>query len=246
MYKEAPERRYPHEIAVNIRLGHLLAIAILLGAALLIWVIPSVMMTKDDAKRVAMRWRLRSIAYGLDAYYVLNNSYPPNRMAVETTAGGETIQSWRAVLLPMLTSSQIAERYDIRQPWDDAQNLAAATTIENYSAFAGESSTSIFLTNDAHLIKADGHDAILLISTPKRSELWSTPSDLTAEELWSARREHPELVMVGLSSGDVVRLGDIASSEEECRDVLNYGLLTEEQRRVYQSRIAQSRLAQKQ
>jgi hypothetical protein len=246
MYKEAHERRYSHEIAVNIRMGHLLVVAIFLGAALLFWVIPSVMMTKDDAKRVAMRARLRWITFGLHEYYVLNHSYPPNRMEVEAVAGGDTLQSWRALLLPMMTSSQIAAKYDIHRPWDDAQNLAAASTIENYSNFAGGSSTSIFLTNDACLIKPGQHDetpvdAILLVSTPKRSELWSTPSELSATELWSAVREYPTLVMIGLSSGEIVRLCDIVSSEEECRDVLNYGRLTEEQRSVYQLRIASSR-----
>ena len=244
MFNDTPERRSPNGTATDLKLGPLLVI--LIGAVLLFFVIPSVTMSKDDAKRVAMRLRLRWITFGLREYYVLNHSYPPNRMAVEATTGGETIQSWRALLLPMMTGSEIAAKYDIHRPWDDAQNLAAASTIDHYSNCAGGSSTSIFLTNDACLIKAGKYeetpvDAILLVSMPNRSELWSTPSELSAEELWRAVREHPKLVMIGLSGGETVNLCDIASSEEECRDVLNFGRLTEEQRSVYQARITRSR-----
>lgn len=220
-------------------------IVVLLSTSLLIYNLRFVMVSRDDATRVAMKLKLRQIAFGLNEYYRVNHLYPPNRVIVNTVAGKRGMQSWRALLLPMIDDKG-AERYDVQRPWDATQNLLAAKSIDSYSNFSGGHSTSLFLTNDACLIKTTHIDltpvdAILLLATPEPLEIWSNPSELSVEELWDAVQASPKLTMVGLSGGESIPLRDLISSAGECEEVLNYGRLSEERQKAYQLKVARWR-----
>lgn len=230
----------------NTMLRRTVWIMFLVSSVVLIYNVPRVLMTREDAVRVAMRIKLRQIVFGLNEYYSVNRTYPPNQVVFTSAKGKANTHTWRALVLQLLSDDAVAKRYDVQRPWDDAWNLEAAKSIDTFSNFAGEHSTSVFLTTDAYLIKEAGSDAvpadaIVLVTSPEGSELWSRPDGIRAEGIWRALKDTPTLVMICLSDGEVMPFCDVVRSQEECNEVLKYGRLPEDRQEFYRKRVAEVR-----
>ena len=216
-------------------------VTVFMLACATVHVVKNTRLDRRGATRIALILKLRLILFAMHEYCDNHDAMPP--LIVETSSPtGIMRHSWRAVLLPY-TGPAAVPPYDLERPWNDEVNLNAAKRIDAFGTFAEEAETSCFRilnsTADSSYVPDEGTP--ILVSVPQQQILWSTPQDVTPEEVWLAMKDEPELVMVGLFGGCVLPLRSIVSTSEECQEFLRYGSLSLERRKFFHQRILGSK-----
>lgn len=70
--------------------------------------------------------RIRQVAMAFLKYEEKNGSLPP---PYSVNAKGEPLHSWRVLILPYMEQRNLHSLFNMEQPWDSAQNLAAAKNL---------------------------------------------------------------------------------------------------------------------
>ena len=211
-------------------LGFLLATVVCAG--ILMAVLPEVMEpARDSARRLQCSNNLQLIGLAMHNYHAVYGSFPPAYVA---DAEGRPMHSWRALLLPYLEESTLAERYDFDQPWDSPDNLDLAQSIPDVyrcpsddTSTAGE--TSYVMIVGPHTVSdgtgvsqladvTDGtSNTILVVETTGSGINWLDPRDLDAKQISfiindpideGARSEHPLGAHVLFCDGSTMFLSD--------------------------------------
>ena len=118
---------------------------------------PAVRLQVDTASPLSLAdqsiERMQKVARAFVAYYTAHQQYPP---AAVVGPDDKPWHSWRALLLPYLEDQkELAEQYDLSQPWDSEHNQRLLGKMpEPYAdPFAGEGEGSF--TNVAALVGED-------------------------------------------------------------------------------------------
>ena len=196
--------------------------------------------TRRGAVRIASTFRMRQVVRALDAYYASFGALPP-RILMVSTKNGTVRHSWRAALLPYLVPPEVASRYELSKSWDDEGNLKTAREIDAYSVSKGKSDLAYFAVSDA---KRNGigsnRSAIRIVAIPDRPIIWSTPEDVTSEEVWNAIVQEPELVLADIQGGCIIPFGKLVKTQDECRGWLGVSPTTRDQQWELHRRIVSS------
>lgn len=102
-------------------------IGILIGMLL-----PAVQSVREAARRVNCLNNMRQLGLALHNYESAHMAFPPSRLApddqpipssVTNSPGAESaFQSWTTLILPFVEQGNLANMFDFRQPWFDADN----------------------------------------------------------------------------------------------------------------------------
>lgn len=156
---------------------------------------PAMTSAQGAAKRVQCSNNLKQIALAMHNYHDVNGSLPPAYTVDET---GRPMHSWRVLLLPYLEEQALFDEFNLEEPWDSPQNLAAASRMPDVygcpSDENGGSMTSYVVINepggmfDADQTTkfsevADGlSNTVMVIETTGSGIPWNEPRDLTQSE----------------------------------------------------------------
>lgn len=81
----------------------------------------------------------RYSAWGLEQYHIDQGVFPP---AVLTDENGNSLHSWRTLIMPHTFGSELFEQLDLQEPWDSSYNLAPIEKSNAAThAFYGRSSS---------------------------------------------------------------------------------------------------------
>ena len=186
----------------------------------------STRLTSESIARVHTRWTARNIMIAIQQY---TNDYgaPPPRVLTIVEQGKSLRHSWRALLLPYLTSKEQAALYDYHKTWDDAQNIAAARTIGAFSLNADTSTTAVFSivrTTDSSETQGDCTGGVaptvLAVVISGSRGLWSRPVDVSVDEVWDAVSSKSQVVDAIFVGGCIVSLDGIVRNKQECIELL--------------------------
>ncbi len=132
---------------------------------------------------VVLQEPLDRIWQALQGYYEDHGCFPP---AYTTDQAGRPMHSWRALLLPYLSSpdSQLARYYDFDQPWDSPQNLRllVATPEAFRSEWDAEPGTTHFV-----VVTGDPFQFPQTMFTPGRGIKWQDVTDRPETTILVAR-----------------------------------------------------------
>lgn len=109
-------------------------IGILIGMLL-----PAVQSVREAARRVNCLNNMRQLGIALHNYEGAHMAFPPSRLAPDDqpipsdrthNSGVETaFQSWTTLILPFIEQGNLANQFDFKQPWFDADSSDNATVI---------------------------------------------------------------------------------------------------------------------
>lgn len=105
-------------IAQRSRLGRLMIAAILLFLLGLL-LLPAVQTSREASRRMQCRNNVKQLSLALYNYESKYGSFPP---AITRDAQGESMHSWRVLLLPFLEQQSLYDAYAMDEPWDGPGN----------------------------------------------------------------------------------------------------------------------------
>ena len=152
-------------------------------------IIPVILKTQKDVKRVESMNNLRLLSLALLNYESSHRHFPP---AVLTSPAGKKY-SWRIEILPFIEANSIYEKYRFDEEWDSPHN--SKVTAQVPSAFAHPDSTSataasyFAVVGEETIFTPDGKGATLggisdgtsntiLLVEAKRDIHWAKPQDI--------------------------------------------------------------------
>jgi hypothetical protein len=150
-------------------------------------------------RTAACRHNLSSIAKAVLAYHSKNDFLPPN-----TTKGndGESLHSWRSLLVPYLEQSETTYRYDHSKTWDypsnrmqlnangaplyccphDVSGLLGRNETASYFAVTGPNTAWSIMGSKENLLADKTDQTILLIEQTGSKIIWCEPKDFNFDE----------------------------------------------------------------
>ena len=109
-------------------LVELLVVVAIVGA-LLALLLPAVQRAREAARRTTCLNNLRHIGCALHGYLLATRKFPVGCTEWKASVGGPNkCLAWSAFILPWLEQQAVADRLDLRKPYDDPVNAAAAAT----------------------------------------------------------------------------------------------------------------------
>ena len=178
---------------------------------------------------------------GIVDWWTRHRSFPP---AYVIGKDGQTIHSWRVLILHQLEEPSLYDQYDFSQPWDSPNNIkvweegtrrlgryfacpADQEAHENgrtsYVAVIGKNTLWPGTRGPDLDTLRDAGDKILLIEIPHSDIRWTEPRDITLEEaleLFQREKDglrdspHPHGLNYVTLDGPCGRLSDIESVEQ--------------------------------
>ncbi|MAR11631.1 MAG: hypothetical protein CL681_16940 [Blastopirellula sp.] len=164
---------------------------------------PTFSNAREAAHRMQCSNQLKQLTIALQQYDRTHNLLPP---AATINASGQSLQSWRTLILPYLDQPQLAERmrtnYAFDQPWDSPNNLQLISDLlpiegcpttraqrqlapgtTTYLAVVGEQ-TMLAPSTPRRLNKTSPHlqHMIMLIEGNAPGVPWGQPQDLSFDE----------------------------------------------------------------
>ncbi|WP_428307610.1 DUF1559 domain-containing protein [Lacipirellula sp.] len=171
-----------------------------LGAACIVGATQLLLPTATPAAYRAVQRQLCLVnlkfwAAGIREYASANGTLPPVTLR---DPAGKPLHSWRTLVLPYLDLKGLYGKFDLRLPWDDSANAAAAQTLLEFQQCPADHqhgpATSYFaVVGPRTAWPADGKrkideitdgasNTILLMEAPGRSVDWAEPRDLSFDE----------------------------------------------------------------
>ncbi len=170
-------------------------VAALVLAALLL---PAIQAAREAARRAQCVNHLKQIGIAMQTYHDTYKTFPPAYVADES---GQSMHSWRVLLLPFLedpASQEVYDRYDFSEPWDGPNNRKLAphmpavyrcpssvTTAEttDYVAVVGDETLFPGAQSTPFRKVHDGSHATIAIVESSGSDIaWLEPRDLSFDE----------------------------------------------------------------
>lgn len=184
-------------------------------------VAPTVMTSTTTNQRLSCTSNLKQIALAMHNYHDANGAFPP---AYTVDENGKPLHSWRVLILPYLEEQLLYEEFNLEEPWDSPQNMAAAAQLPRvYQCPATATGAlvtpyvvvnepgAIFDGDQATAIRqiTDGTSNTLLVIEYSLSDiLWHEPRDVTLTEMPVPTGDHPDGANAALADGSVRSLPD--------------------------------------
>ena len=209
-----------------------LFVVIAIVAILIAFLLPSVRMPREAARRSQCKNNMKQIALALHTYHDVHGSFPP---VFTVGTDGKPLHSWRTLILPYLEEQALYDKIDLSKPWDDPANKIAfdsvipsylcpsATCPPNHSVYlAVATPDGCFAPGTYRRLSeiTDGtSNTLLLIEIDTdRSVPWMQPIDADESLVMSMRPEgklsHEGGIHVGLVDGSVRFLSADTSAED--------------------------------
>lgn len=107
----------------------------------------------ENRERSSSKRNLEKIADALNAYASDNGTYPPP-MTVD--GNNKPLHSWRVLILPYLGEEDLYNRFDLKKPWDDPQNLSIAFEVPLAYQHPNGSSNGMYYQSGYFMITGQG------------------------------------------------------------------------------------------
>lgn len=192
--------------------------------------LPSLEMSRGEARQAQCKIHLRRIGIALNAYASMYGAFPP---AYTVNDEGQPLHSWRTLILPFLGEEQAYKQINLSKPWDDPENAAIRdlrlftytcpeSVLSNRTNYLAVITPESFLraTEPAKLSEAtDGpQNTITVIEvSPKDAVEWMEPSDADEAMLHRTSNDpklnHYDRMHVALLDGSVTLLTRKTSRE---------------------------------
>ncbi|HEV3298967.1 MAG TPA: DUF1559 domain-containing protein [Planctomycetaceae bacterium] len=221
------KRPSPH---IMLKVGILVGLLLLLGAGLIVAMLPAVSCDGGHARRTDCKNHLKQIALAMHNYHDQYGSFPPAYIADKN---GRPMHSWRVLLLPFLEFGPLYDQYRFDEPWNGPHNRElAALPIQLFhcAADAGRKTDTsylvvvgpktIFPSAASMAIKdiPDGtSNTILLVEAGDSGINWLEPRDMSYEEAlrginpktgWGISSHHEGGAQVAFADGSSPLLSD--------------------------------------
>ena len=199
---DQPVRRRARTKWISFQLVGILGVSLLALAAtfgfLLAFVFPMVNGIRQEVTQSTCQAHIEFIADALRSYHRQFDSFPPAAIKNEN---GTALHSWRVLLLTELGYQGLQEKYDFKQPWDSAHNIALSAQcprqflcpLDVSSSVVGETSylllvgpETLFPYDQATAIRDLTNiagDRIMLVERADSGILWIEPGDLEIENM---------------------------------------------------------------
>lgn len=175
--------------------------------------------SRSVAQHVDSLGHFSQIQLALFQYEADYGQLPP---AVVHAGDGRHPHSWRVLLLPYLSRSDLYEMYNFNEPWDGPGNrilierMPSTYALSDAEAASGRSGI-LAVTGENTVFGAINpmvpqEDTVVLIEARNMAPLWTMPKDVTKEELVAFSRKdrlgllsHSGYRLAALSFGPVAR-----------------------------------------
>lgn len=106
-----------------------LLVVVAIVAALVALLLPAVQAAREAARRTTCLNNLRHVGCALHGHLLARRKFPVGCLEWKPAVGGTNrCLSWNVFILPWLEQQDVADRFDLRRPYDAAENRAAAAT----------------------------------------------------------------------------------------------------------------------
>lgn len=200
---------------------------VLCAGILVALLLPAVQQARTAARRAQSMNTMRQIGIALHNYHDTYKSFPP---AMITEEDGQPRTSWRASLLPFMADNY-ADDYDYHVAWDAPQNQAAAQRYrdvyaspnidqEGYTPYVAVVGPDTIITSELGLQMRDVTDGLsntlVIIEDTKRPVPWSSPNDISPEELFKRyeREDFDAPAILVLMADGSVHMVSFGNTEE--------------------------------
>jgi prepilin-type processing-associated H-X9-DG protein len=210
-----PDRSRSTAATVLAVVAAVLGVAIL-GIAVLavLWWQPGESTSSGVARRMQCVNNLKQIALAMQAYEAANGCFPPAYVADKQ---GKPMHSWRVLLLPYLEEQNLADQYNLNEPWNSPRNRKVTDVTIDLFQCPGQPTTAEPTTNYMMVVGPrtissgreprkiaeiiDGlADTILLVEVADSSVRWAEPQDLHFDRLNFAVNGNRRQASKGISS----------------------------------------------
>ncbi|MEW4454928.1 DUF1559 domain-containing protein [Bremerella sp. JC817] len=195
-----------------------LLVLITMALVFLLWVfLPNIEMGRNEARQVQERLHLTSLAEAITQHRSQDHTPLPQGV---TDSDGNTLLSWRVLILPELGHEDLFSQFDLSQPWDAPVNQKMISQMPGGfdSPFHDDQQRANGVTTyrivAANLPK--GNDAAIVVSLPSAPVIWTKPEVLSPKQLWQQVSHYPEAdlpLRFVTSAGNVMELGQPTSQQ---------------------------------
>ncbi|GAA4431912.1 DUF1559 domain-containing protein [Bremerella cremea] len=171
-----------------------LLVLITMALVFLLWAfLPNIEMGRNEARQVQERLNLISLAKAITQHR--SQDHTPRPQGV-TDNDGNTLLSWRVLLLPELGHEDLFAQFDLNQPWDAPvnQNLISQMPGVFDSPFHDDQQRANGVTTYrivATDVSQESEEAIV-VSLPGAPVIWTKPEVLSPKQLWQQLSRYPE------------------------------------------------------
>lgn len=179
--------------------------AVFLGLSAVVGLaVPAVKAARETARGMSCRSNLKQIAMGVQCYHEEHGCYP--LLCTRDTAG-RAMHSWRLLILPYFTSSNVEGHYSRQEPWDSPHNTKALekfrrvyccpteegwpprSTNTNYVAVVGRRPRWRHPEPDQKDVvwQQQNADTFLIVELAHSTIPWTEPKDLSIDDLSALR-----------------------------------------------------------
>lgn len=224
--------------------GAWVVILVLCGFGLLIvpvlvaLLLPAVQQAREAARRTQCSNNQRQIALALHNYHSANGAFPP---AYTVDEAGNRLHSWRVLILPYMGQQALYSTFDLEEPWDSSQNLAAAQSMPPVyacpsSPSSGSSTSYMAIVGPNTALKpgtdrgglgtklsdiTDGTSNTVLFVESTSSVPWTEPDDIDVNKLNSVGSNHTGIYNAAMADGSVRSMTDATSNDGTLDNMAN-------------------------
>ena len=174
-----------------------LAVVLVCGGILVALLLPAIQSAREAARRAQCLNNLHQISIALMQYEAANGCFPPAYVADED---GNSMHSWRVLILPYLGQQALFNIYNFEEPWDSPNNQMVADTMISIYSCASYAGSDPLETNYVMIvgpgtisdgagttstadIKDGPSNTIMVVEVANSGINWAEPRDLDAEQI---------------------------------------------------------------
>ena len=123
-FNEAPAKSNNNTVLIVLGIGCGCGIVVLLGIAILAFILlpmmlPAVSGAREAARRMQCMNNMKQIGLALHTYHDAHGSFPP---VYTTDENGKPLHNWRVLMLPYMEHQSLYENIRLDEPWDSDYN----------------------------------------------------------------------------------------------------------------------------